>query len=76
MELFDEINEHLDKSNSADIVYLGFQRLSANLSLDSPLQTFKGIKQLHHEKESHCMIKRHLKDGKQSRGLEKFCRAA
>lgn len=76
LELFDEIKEHTDKSNSADIIYLDFQRLSANLSLDSPLQAFKGIKKLHHEKESHCMIKRHLEYRKQRKRLEKFCRAA
>lgn len=65
LELFDEINEHIDKSNSADINYLDLQRLSANLSLDSPLQAFKGMKQLRHEKESHCMIKSYLKDRKE-----------
>lgn len=76
LELFDEISEYVDKSNPADIAYLDFPRLSANLSLDSPLWAFEGIKQLLHEKESHCMIKGHLKDRRKKRGLEKFCGAA
>lgn len=75
LELFDEINEYMDKSNS-DIVYLHFPRLSANLSLDSPLWAFEGTKQLRHEKESHFMIQGHLKDRRKKRGLEKFCGAA